>query len=139
MKKVLAGLLVLASSVFAHADPGTIPVFPWPTSVGPKQEILFEDLRGEWVGYGQNSLWFVHIDYNFSSPDGLASIEIKSNAIFTSFATGWLQSWDKIFWGEMTMDDSHKTSFIIYKDAEGTKLRMGKNSKSYFDVILYRK
>lgn len=137
--KMILSLLILLSTQFSFAGPGATPIFPWPTSVGPKHELLFEDLRGEWVGYSQNTLWFVNIDYNFSSPDGLAAIEIRSSALFTTYGFGWLKSWEKVFWGEVTMDDNHKTSFIIYKDTEGTKLRMGKNAKSYFDVILYRK
>ncbi len=137
--KFLVLLFLFFSSSLSFAGPGDGPIVPWPTSIVNKHELLFEDLRGEWVGYSQNTLWFVNIDYNFSSPDGLASIEIRSSALFTTYGFGWLQNWEKVFWGEVTMDDNHKTSFIIYKDTEGTKLRMGKNSKSYFDVILYRK
>lgn len=139
MKKLTSLLLLLfCTSAFATGN-GTGPTVPWPTSIVNKHELLFEDLRGDWIGYSQNSLWFVHIDYNFSSPEGLASIEIRSNALFTSQAFGWLRSWDKIFWGEVTMDDNHKTAFILYKDGDGTKLRIGKNAKTYYDIKLYRK
>lgn len=138
MKSILSLVLLFAAST-SFAGPGATPVFPWPTSIVNKHELLFEDLRGDWIGYSNNSLWFVNIDYNFSSPEGLASIEIRSNALFTSQAVGWLQSWDKIFWGEVTMDDNHKTSFILYKDGDGTKLRIGKSAKTYYDIKLYRK
>lgn len=136
--KLLVALFLILTSSWAFAGPGDGPIVPWPTSVN-RQDLLFEDLKGEWVAYSHNSLWFIKIEYDYSSPEGLAKIEVKSSELFTSYAVGWLQSWNRIYWGELVMDKNHKVTFIAYKDAEGTKIRIGKDSRQYFDLKLYRK
>lgn len=134
--KFLTSLLFILFSAFAFAGPGDGPIVPWPTSV-VREDICIEDIQGEWVAYAHNSIWFINIQQKDMEPER-SSIEIKSAALFTRQAAGWLMSADRIFWGELTMDATHRSAFVIFKDADGTKLRLAKGNGRYLDLKLYR-
>nr|WP_295905721.1 hypothetical protein [uncultured Bdellovibrio sp.] len=134
--KFLTSLLLILISVVAFARSGDGPTVPWPTSID-RESIFTEDLQGEWVAYGHNSVWYINIDQKDMEPER-SSIQIQSAALFTRKASGWFLSADRIFYGKLKMDENHETAFVIFRDYEGTKLRIATGSHRFLDLKLYR-
>lgn len=133
--KHLILLLLTVFSLSAKAGPGDGPIVPWPTSVS-LQNITCEDLQGEWVAYSHNTIWFVNLEMR---PDAISTVRITSNALFTHKATGWLEAGDRLFYGKLAMDHKHIYNVIVFRDREGTKVRVIQGPQKYFDLKLYNR
>lgn len=134
--KFLTSLILILFSTSAFAGPGDGPIVPWPTNV-IRETIHIDEIEGDWAAYASNSVWLIKIkqeDLEF----GRSSIQIKSSALFTRQAAGWLYAGDRIFWGRLIMDSTHAAAFVIFKDQDGTKLRLAKGNGRYLDLKLYR-
>lgn len=129
-------LTVFSLSSFAARGPGDGPIVPWPTSVSLMQ-VTCEELDGDWVAFSHSTLWFV--TFNMRPGQFLSSLNIKSNALFTHKAVGWLEPADRLFFGKIAMDSNHIYDVIVFKDREGTKLRVVKGTNKYFDLQLLRR
>lgn len=135
MKTLLLILLSVFSLTVEARGPGTDPVIPWPTSV-TLRPLSLDELQGNWVAYSDNSIWFIELEMR---PDNaLSTIRMKSNALFTKKATGWLEFDHEMFFGKIAMDSKHIYNVIVYKDSDGTKIRIVQTRYKYFDLKLYR-
>lgn len=133
--KFLMPLLLTWFCTPTYAGPGDGPIVPWPTSV--RETIQVEELLGTWVAYDFNSVWNINI-YPLLPGSNVVYVDIQSAALFTQNAQGILNDGDGLFWGDIIMDESHRSQILIYRDSEGTKLRLGKNKNKFFDMKLYR-
>lgn len=135
--KTLLLVLLAVFSISAHArGPGGDPVIPWPTFVS-LTPVTCEQLQGDWVAYDHNSIWFVNLEMR--EGDALSTLRIKSNALFTHKATGWLEADGPLFYGKIAMDPTHFYDVIVFRDLDGTKIRIIKGPQKYFDLKLYRR
>ncbi|KYG64215.1 hypothetical protein AZI87_13310 [Bdellovibrio bacteriovorus] len=136
MKLLSSFMAVFIMTSFSFAGPGDGPIVPWPTSV--VREALNETtIYGDWVAYEHNAVWYINIQKD-PLEIGRASIAISSGAVFTHKAVGSLYRGDNVFWGKLVMDANHSAAIVLYKDYEGTKLRIAKGHNRYVDVKLYR-
>lgn len=133
--KILASLLFTLFCSYAFAGPGDGPIVPWPTSL--REDILMEDIQGSWIGYIHNSIWFVDIHPAIGRDDS-AVIRVASMALFTHKAEGLLNSQGGLFMGEIVMDENHRASLLIFKDGDGTTLRMAEKNNRFHDIKLYK-
>ncbi len=133
--KLLTALVLVLFSVVAEARSGDTPIFPWPTSVDRKA-LFLEDLQGDWVAYGHNAVWHIHIEATDMEPER-AEIQISSAALFTRKASGWLLAADRIYYGKIKMDEKHEAALVIFKDQEGTKVRLSRSQGRFLDLKLF--
>lgn len=134
MKAFLILILTLISS-FSYAALGTDPIIPWPTSV--REKLFMNDIEGSWVAFSHNTTWFIEIHHRFGFEDS-PSIVIKSPSLFTNKGEGFLKSGQGLFWGLLVMDNNHQATILIYKDSEGTKLRMVDSPSRFHDMSLIK-
>ena len=134
--KFLISILLILINFGAFAGPGDGPVVPWPTSID-RENIDLDDLQGEWVAFEHNSVWHIEIQQPEDGSD-YSTILITSAALFTHKATGWFVPADRIFYGQLVMDEKHETSFVIFKDRDGTKLRLKLGPDRFLDLKLFR-
>lgn len=133
MKHLILLILTVFSLSATARGPGDGPIVPWPTSVS-LHNITCEDLQGEWVAYSHNTIWFVNLEMR---PDALSTIRMTSNALFTHKAKGWLEPGDRLFYGKLAMDSNHIYDVIVFRDSEGTKIRVIQGANKFFDLKLY--
>ncbi len=119
----------------AWAGPGDGPVVPWPTK-SLRYEINLEAVAGEWFGFAHNSIWFVKISPLEDMPE-VSAITLDSRAIFKGSAAGLLTADDRLLVGVVYMDENHTETLLIFKDIDGTKLRMQSGQHDYVDIKLY--
>lgn len=117
------------------AGPGDGPVVPWPTK-SLRYDINLENVVGEWFGFAHNSIWFVKVSMIEDMPE-VSSITIDSRAIFKGYAAGLLTEDDRMLVGVVYMDENHMETLLMFKDIEGTKLRMQSGQHDYVDIKLY--
>lgn len=137
MKLILSlvfGFLALTPFV-SKASPGDGPVVPWPTK-SLCYDITLESVAGEWFGVANNSNWFITIQPADSS-QLVYSISLYSQSIFKKSAHGLLTEDDRILVGVISMDENHVETLVIYRDIEGTKMRIQVGTNKYLDVKLY--
>lgn len=134
MKLLISLILILFCST-TFAGPGDGPIVPWPTTA--LERISAEDLQGEWVAYTDDSVWLIRV-WPMNLNVGASYLEMESAALFTRQAFAWLYCAGNVVWGTLIMDDNHEANFLIYKDHEGTKMRLNKGRGRYIDIKLYR-
>lgn len=134
--KLLISILLMLLNFSAFAGPGDGPIVPWPTSID-RESIDLDDLQGEWVAFEHNSVWHIQIRGPEDGSD-YSTIFISSAALFTRKATGWFAQADHIFYGQLIMDSTHESSFVIFKDRDGTKLRLMTGPNRFLDLKLFR-
>ncbi|KHD89973.1 MAG: hypothetical protein OM95_00075 [Bdellovibrio sp. ArHS] len=134
--KFLSTLLLILFSSFAFAGPGDGPIVPWPTSV-TREALTDTQVYGRWVAYEHHAIWFVNIQKD-PLEIGRSYISISSDALFTHKAVGSLYTGDNVMWGKLIMDATHSAAIVLYKDAEGTKLRIAKGRNRYVELKLSR-
>lgn len=133
--KIIASLILTLFCSLSFAGPGDGPIVPWPTSL--RENIVIEDIQGSWIGYSHNSIWNIDI-YSAVGVSDVGVIRIRSEALFTNKAQGLLNDSNGFFWGEVIMDLKHRAMVIIYKDTEGTKLRIvNTTNQKFHDIELY--
>lgn len=110
---------------------------PWPLSISTLP-VDFDGLPGEWVAYGHNTIWFIDIEPN-ANGRGLSGIHIKSNAIRTHDVDGWLGVQQNALVGQVAIDSDTTLDIMIFRDREGTKLRLGSSGDKYYDLKLYKR
>lgn len=133
--KILASLILTLFCSPSFAGPGDGPIVPWPTSV--RELIAIEDIQGSWTGYSHNTIWNVDI-YPAVGVSDVGVIRIRSEALFTNRAQGLLNDSNGFFWGEVFMDLRHRAMVIIYKDRDGTKLRLvNTTNQKFYDIKLF--
>lgn len=133
--KFIASLILTLFCSLSLAGPGDGPIVPWPTSI--REDLVIEDIQGSWIGYSHNSIWNIDI-YSAVGISDVGVIRIRSEALFTNKAQGLLNDSNGFFWGEVTMDLRHRAIVILYKDSEGTKLRLvNTTTQKFHDIKLY--
>ncbi|HEX7674035.1 MAG TPA: hypothetical protein VF412_07685 [Bdellovibrio sp.] len=134
---IFLSLFILAIASIGHTHPGGPVIPPWPVSIST-QPLIIEDLPGEWIAYDHNTIWFIQIELD-ANGRGLASIHMQSNAIRTHKVDGWLAPQENSLSGELNFDGQHSVKVMIFRDYEGTKLRIAAAHDSYYDLKLYRR
>lgn len=138
--KTIILILLTVFSLSAHArGPGSggDPTIPWPTSAN-LQSLSMDYLNGEWVAFSHNTVWYLNFDCR--PDDQLTLLHIQSGALFTHKARGFLEvDSDRLYYGKIVMDANHIHDAIVFRDKEGTKVRIIKSSQQYFDLKLYRR
>lgn len=137
MKLILSFLFSFFSlgTTATWAGPGDGPVVPWPTK-SLRYDITLESVAGEWFGFSHNSIWFVNISPIVDMP-GVSSITLDSRAIFKGYAAGLLTADDRMLIGVVYMDENHMETLLVFKDIDGTKIRMQSGQHEYVDIKLY--
>ncbi len=132
MKKLIL-LFVLFFSSFSFAGP--IIIIIWPTSLS-KEVIHLYDLSGEWVAYSHNTIWFIEF-HNLPRNTQDIAVNITSNAVRTHRAAGILSANNNTLIGEIITSDGKAHAALLFRDHEGTKLRIASSSQKYYDLKLY--
>ncbi|MDG0817394.1 hypothetical protein [Bdellovibrio svalbardensis] len=132
---VVLGLFI-ATSAWARGPVDPISP-PWPVSIST-MPLEMEDLPGEWVAYSHNTIWFIQIEMN-ANGRGLAAIHIQSNAVRTHKVDGWLAFHKNSLAGEILFDGHASKQIMIFRDSEGTKLRISAPGDRYYDLKLYKR
>lgn len=138
--KTLILILLAVFSITIHArGPGNggDPTVPWPTN--DSLQVLSKDyLNGEWMAFSHNSVWYLNFDCD--SANELTLLSMQSQALFTHKARGFLEVTDnRLYFGKIVMDANHIYSAIVFRDHEGTKVRIVKTPQQYFDLKIYRR
>lgn len=128
--------LFLANSAWARGPVDPISP-PWPVSIST-MPLEIESLPGEWVAYSHNTIWFIQIELN-ANGRGLASIHIQSNAVRTHNVSGWMEQLQNSLAGEIDFDGDRSSKIMIFRDNEGTKLRVSASGGGYYDLKLYKR
>ncbi len=132
---VVLGLFI-ATSAWARG-PGDPISPPWPVSIST-MPLDMQELPGEWVAYSHDTIWFIQIELN-ANGRGLAAIHIQSNAVRTHKVDGWLAPHENSLAGEIFLDGTRRNQIMIFRDKEGTKLRLSAPSDNYYDLKLYKR
>lgn len=132
MKKLIL-TMALFFSTFAFAGP--IVIIIWPTSIS-KEALNIHDMTGEWVAFSHNTIWFIEFHPLPRNMEDLA-INISSNAVRTHKAAGILSLNGNTMLGEIMTSDSKSQTALLFKDHEGTKLRIMSSSNRYHDLKLH--
>ena len=134
---IFLSLFILTLASIGHTHPGGPVIPPWPVSIST-QPLIIEDLPGEWVAYDRNSIWFIQIELD-ANGRGTAQIHVQSNAIRARKVDGWLAPQENSLSGEINFDGQRPVKIMIFRDHEGTKLRIAGPHESYYDLKLYRR
>lgn len=137
MKFLIILLLTVCSLSTQARGPGDGPIVPWPTTVG-LERLTCEELQGNWTAYSHNTIWFLEL-YMDSTEGALSTLRIRSNALFNNKGNGWLEYDGRLFFGKLVLDHTHIYDIFLFKDRDGTKLRIAQGPLKYYDLKLYRK
>ncbi|QDK37472.1 hypothetical protein [Bdellovibrio sp. NC01] len=137
MKHFFLIILSLFFTAGSLAHPGGPITPPWPLSISTAP-LDIETLPGEWVAYSHNTIWFLQIELN-ANGRGLAAIHIQSNAIRNHKVDGWLAPDQNALIGEILVDENRSQKIMIFKDKDGTKLRIAAGGNGYYDLKLYKR
>lgn len=131
-------ILSLLTSCASWARGPVDPISPpWPLSISTLPVDLIY-LPGEWVAYDHNSIWWIQITFN-KEKNGLSEIYIRSNAVRNHEAAGWLVGQKNALVGQLVFNNERAVNIMIFRDKEGTKLRIAAESETYYDLKLFKK
>lgn len=130
---IFSGLMTWSTT--GWTGPGDGPVVPWPTK-SLCYDISLESVKGSWFAFAHNSVWHIEIAPVPENRE-IYQISIYSQALFKKQASGLLTQDDKALVGIIHMDEEHVETILIYRDTDGTKLRIQNSDHSFSDIKLY--
>lgn len=106
---------------------------PWPLGTLPLNRLEFP---GRWLSVNSNTVFIVDIDLN-GKENGISEIKIRSNTRVINYAKGWVKEQKRGIFAGQVVDGNKLLNVMIFRDDEGTKLRIA-DTRGYFDLKLLK-
>lgn len=132
IKKLYLVLFTLVTLTLQPAQSGPI-IIVWPSYVD-SSTIYPQEILGTWMAWDKKRSWIVNLERDQRT--GLIKITMQSTSSQTYQGVGKLHPNVNTLYGRITMDHGRTHSVLLFRDQEGTKLRIIVSKTNYSDLIL---
>lgn len=132
IKKLFLVLFMLVTIAIQPAHSGPIIII-WPSSMD-KAKISPQEILGTWVAWYDKQSWIVSLEQDQKS--GLVEVSMQDTASQSHHSIGQLRPNGNTLFGKIATDHGHTHSMLLFRDRQGTKLRIIIDRFTYYDLVL---